>query len=266
MTSKDPLTQLVIGMAMEVHRELGPGINEGFYHRLLSEKLLAAGVKHEFKPRMQLIYRGHVADCFEPDLVIPNLLIPELKAIRGTFGPGHFTQLLVYLKYWKIQVGLLMDFAKESLIFKRVIAPAPGTALFPELPIPEFVTDRFLAETLMSFIRDIFLDHGVGYRDTTYQGLLLACLKAESVAHVSEPIQTIQNLGPATMKCVQVAGQCAISISALGDGLVAADRAILQTYLRWLNLTWGIAVHFGKRSCDIRFVMAPRDSRRQQTV
>ena len=257
---KDPLSHLVIGKAMEVHRELGPGIKEEFYHRLLSEKLIAAGVAHQFKPRTQLIYRGQIADEFEPDIVIPNRLIPELKAIRGTFAPNHFSQLLVYLKFWKIPVGLLVDFAKESLIFKRVIAPKISDALFPEVPIPAFVTQLTLAEKLIAFLREIYRDHGVGYRETTYRGLLLACLKADGVEHTVEPVARIQHLGPTSLKCIQIAGQCAVTISALGDGLVPADRAILQTYLRWLEHPWGIAIHFGKKHCDVRFVKCPTDS------
>lgn len=256
----DSVSRAVIGKALEVHRELGPGINEEFYHRLLSEKLIAAGLEHEYKPRTQMIYRGHVADEFEPDLVVPNRLIPELKAIRGTFGPSHFTQLLVYLKFWHIPVGLLVDFAKESLVPKRVLAPTDVSSGFPETPIPSFVTHPSLAKTLLGFLRDIHADHGLGYRETTYRGLLKACLLAEGIGHVVEPVASIHHLGPASLRCIQVNSQCAVSISALGDGLVAADRAILQTYLKWLGLPWGIAIHFGKRSVDLRFVKHPTDS------
>ena len=100
---KDPFTHAVIGKAMEVHRELGPGLDEIFYHRLLSEKLVAAGIEHELKPRRELVHRGIVADIFEPDMVFPGRLIPELKVLRGPFAPAHFTQLICYLKLWSFR-------------------------------------------------------------------------------------------------------------------------------------------------------------------
>jgi GxxExxY protein len=254
---RDTLSHLVIGRAMEVHRDLGPGINEEFYHRSLSEKLSAAGVDHEFKPRTPLLYRGHVADVFEPDLVIPGRLIPELKTLRGPFGPSHFTQLLVYLKFWRIPVGLLIDFAKESLVAKRIAAPAEPEARFPECEIPPFVSDKGLANLLLKYLEDILADHGLGYRETTYRGLLCACIKADEMDFLPDPGTIIPKVGTAKLRCIQIGSRAVVLISALGHGLLPADRAILQTYLRWLNLPWGIAVHYGKEAVDVRFVKAP---------
>ena len=74
----DKLSYAVIGKAMEVHRELGPGVDECFYHELLVEKLCAAGIEHQSKPRGQLMHRGRVADVFEPDIVIGSRLVLEL--------------------------------------------------------------------------------------------------------------------------------------------------------------------------------------------
>ena len=54
--AEDKLSYAVIGKAMEVHRELGPGVDECFYHELLVETLRAAGIEHESKPRGQLLH------------------------------------------------------------------------------------------------------------------------------------------------------------------------------------------------------------------
>ena len=121
----DALTYKVIGLAMKVHRALGPGLDEVFYHRLLSRQLASADVPHQFKPRTPLIYQGEVADVFEPDLVIPGRLVIELKAQRGGLAAESFTQLLSYLKFWRIPIGLLFEFSKERLIFQRVIRTEP---------------------------------------------------------------------------------------------------------------------------------------------
>ena len=114
----EPVSYAIIGKAMEVHRELGPGLDEVFYHELLSERLRVAGIEHVSKPREALIHRGHTADIFEPDLVFPGALVAELKWLWGKFAPEHFVQLKCYLKFWRIADGLLLDFGKESLVQK----------------------------------------------------------------------------------------------------------------------------------------------------
>src|SRR2546425_13155714 len=78
---RDRFSYLVIGKAMETHRELGPGLDEIFYHELLAVKLKAAGIPHEFKPSGRLIHRGIVADDFEADLIMSQDLALELKVL-----------------------------------------------------------------------------------------------------------------------------------------------------------------------------------------
>ena len=254
---KDPFTHAVIGKAMEVHRELGPGLDEVFYHRLLSAKLAAAGIEHALKPRRDLVHRGMLADSFEPDLVFPGRLITELKVLRGTFAPAHFTQLLCYQKLWRIPTGLLFDFEKESLVFQRVIF-TPVTAPFPPAEVPAFVSDKEIAIQLLRLLREMHEQHGLGYRETTYQGMLAAALKAEGIPFSAQPVCQVSTLGPSTLRCFVVAGRCVVTITALGERLGAADRAIVQTYLRWLNLPWGLAVHFGRTRLDLQFVVKPK--------
>jgi GxxExxY protein len=113
---RDPLVYAVIGHAMAVHRALGPGLDEVFYHQLLAERLGADGIEHVFKPRQALPHRGFTADVFESDLVLPGKLVPELKVLNGGFDPQHLLQLKAYLKLWRIRQGLLLDFGKESLV------------------------------------------------------------------------------------------------------------------------------------------------------
>jgi GxxExxY protein len=103
----DSFSYAVLGKAMEVHRELGPGVDEIFYHELLSERLRASGIEHLFRPREQLLHRGIVADIFEADLVFPSRMIAELKCLRGTFEPEHYVPLICYLKFWSVSTGLL---------------------------------------------------------------------------------------------------------------------------------------------------------------
>ena len=253
--TKDPFTHLIIGKAMESHRALGPGLQEEFYHQDLVARLLAAGIEHESKPRRDLIYRGFVADTFEPDIVFPRRLIPELKMLRGEFAPSHFTQLLVYQKFWAIPTGMLFDFGKASLVHKRVIY-TQAEADFPAVEMPAWISNRAIAVQLLRLGQQCFEDHKLGYRETTWNGIFSAALRAEGIAHTLGPGGIIGNLGTSSLRCIAVGTECALSITALGDGVSAADRATLQTCLHWLGLPWGLALHFGRRTVDACFVRA----------
>src|SRR5687767_13513631 len=111
---KDKVSFATIGHAMAVHRDLGPGLDESLYHALLDQRLRDDGFEVGKKVRGQLIFRGVIADTFECDLLLSGRLISELKVLQGAFVPEHYAQILCYLKFWRIRVGLLFDFGKES--------------------------------------------------------------------------------------------------------------------------------------------------------
>jgi GxxExxY protein len=253
---KDPFTHQIIGLAMAVHRSLGPGLKEEAYHQQLVASLTKAGIEHFSKPRRDLVYRGYVADAFEADLVFPNRLVAELKALRESFDREHFIQILSYQKFWRIRAGMLFDFGKPSLIQKRVIYTS-RTSDFPQLKIPSFVTDVSIAARVIAIAKRCIADLGLGYRETTWFGIMSAAFQAEGLPFVSNPFATIPGIGPTSLRCLVIDGKVALSVTALGSEVTAIDRAYLQTNLRWLNLPWGMAIHFGKSTCDLRYVSHP---------
>ena len=253
---KDPLTHALIGHAMQTHSALGPGLNEELYHQNFVSRLLQAGIEHLSKPRRDLVYRGYVADTFEADIVIESKLITELKALRASFAAEHFTQLINYNKFWRVPIGLLLDFGKASLIKQRVIY-TPQVATFPNVIWPSFVTNKNLAEQIINLAAKCLSDIGLGYHETTWIGLMIAAMRAEGMSFDTYPNVNITTLGRASLRCLVIENQCVVTITALGHNVSAADRATLQTYLRWLHLPWGIAFHFGREQTDLRIVSHP---------
>lgn len=263
--NEDQVSYAVIGEAMWVHRELGPGLDEVFYHALLSERLHGAGIAHLFKPRETLIHRGQTADIFEPDLVLPGLLIPELKTLWGGFEAVHQLQLQSYLKFWRIPTGLLFDFGKESLVQKRFVftdSPLPlvdADAMAAQAP--GCVTNRVLAAQICVSLSRVWTLHGAGYRDTTYRGLLVSEFGAEGLKCVLQPSVAVRYrngcLGETCLRCIAVESECAILVLSLRDEIRAADRAVLQSCLRHLGYRWGLVVHFGRWELQVRWVSAP---------
>jgi GxxExxY protein len=258
---KDPFTHQIIGLAMAVHRSLGPGLKEESYHQQLVQALIREGIEHHSKPRSDLMYRGHVADTFEADIVFPERLIVELKALRGDFDKEHFTQLLSYNKFWRIRTGMLLDFGKPSLKLKRVIYTS-HTSELPKLKIPSFVTDSNLAASIIAIAEQCLADIGLGYRETTWIGLMTAAFKSEGIPFVINPIVSLPGMGSTALRCLVIDNKAVLAISALGHEVTAIDRSYMQTNLRWLDLPWGIAVHFGKTTCDIRYISQPKNNLR----
>ena len=104
------LTGRVIGAAIAVHRELGPGLDEPVYETTLSAELWATGVQHECQVPLPLRYKGVKLDCgYRMDLLVEGRLIVELKSVEVLL-PIHEAQLLTYLRLAPRELGLLINF------------------------------------------------------------------------------------------------------------------------------------------------------------
>jgi GxxExxY protein len=109
------LTEQVIGAAIEVHRELGPGLMESAYEACLCHELHLRGLKFERQMALPVLYKGVYLDCgYRIDLVVEDSLILELKCVEHML-PVHDAQLLTYLKLTGKRVGLILNFMFQSL-------------------------------------------------------------------------------------------------------------------------------------------------------
>ncbi|WP_165227472.1 GxxExxY protein [Aquisphaera insulae] len=123
MIEDNELTRLVIGAAIQVHREMGPGLLESIYQACLEIELRNAGIDFVSQYRLPLVYKGQeLKDNLVLDIYIPGRLIVELKAVEHVL-PVHEAQLLTYLKLSHTHIGLLINFnvpvLKDGL--KRII-------------------------------------------------------------------------------------------------------------------------------------------------
>ena len=110
MIERDPLTETVIGAAIEVHRVMGPGLLESVYERCLSHELTLRGIEHVRQQPLPVVYKGMPLDAdLRLDIVIPDRLLLELKSVES-LQPIHEAQLLTYLKLSGIRLGLLINF------------------------------------------------------------------------------------------------------------------------------------------------------------
>ncbi len=104
------VTAAVIGAAIEVHRELGPGLLESTYEACLLHELIERGLQVERQKRLPVQYRGVRIDCgYRIDLLVEGQVIVELKAVPRVVAV-HTAQMLTYLKLSGLHVGLLLNF------------------------------------------------------------------------------------------------------------------------------------------------------------
>ena len=105
----DSLTGDIIGSALEVHRELGPGLLESAYEECLAEELSIRGIDHRRQVPLPLKYRGRFLECgYRVDFVIGPVLV-ELKSVEQIL-PIHRAQLITYLRLARLSCGLLLNF------------------------------------------------------------------------------------------------------------------------------------------------------------
>lgn len=105
------LTEKIIGSAITVHKELGPGLLESVYQACLHDELKAIGLSVEKEVALPVMYRGRVIsdEGFRLDILVENAVIVELKAVEK-ISPVHAKQLLTYLKLADKSLGLLINF------------------------------------------------------------------------------------------------------------------------------------------------------------
>jgi GxxExxY protein len=106
----EELTERIIGAAIEVHRELGPGLLESPYERCLCREFDLKGIAFQRQVPLPLVYKGLRLDCgYDMDVVVEEKVVLELKTVEKLL-PIHDAQLMTYLKLSGCRVGLLINF------------------------------------------------------------------------------------------------------------------------------------------------------------
>lgn len=105
----------IIGLAIEVHKQLGPGLLESAYQECLYYEIVNAGLAVERQKILPIIYKDIKLDHgYRIDLLIENKIVIELKTVE-TFTDVHFAQILTYLKLGEYPLGLLINFHSKIL-------------------------------------------------------------------------------------------------------------------------------------------------------
>jgi len=118
-THVNVLTKEIIGSAIEVHRNLGPGLLESAYQRCLARELQLKDIPYRYEWPFPLDYKGLRMKCgYRVDLLVADAVVVETKSIEA-IAPVHEAQLLTYMRLGGWKVGLLINF--NVLVLKNGI-------------------------------------------------------------------------------------------------------------------------------------------------
>ncbi|MCS6863119.1 MAG: GxxExxY protein [Abditibacteriales bacterium] len=253
------ITGVILREAFRVHNDIGPGQSEETYHVALDEALRRAGCRTQFKPMGILEHRGREADRFQPDLIVDEAVISELKALPSPFSPAHLTQNLVYLKFWRKRVGLLLNFGLERLKYRRVVwkpLPTDVEEDYDEIkPLREGEL-RNAMTAVRAGIRSVHQQHGLGYTTTTYQSLLRIEFDARGLLIEGKPTVTLRYadrlLPTEPLDCFVINKQIVLLVRALQESFHDSDIAVTRAYIKHLDCQTGLLVNFGTKALQIR--------------
>ena len=113
------ITEKILKAAFEVSKELGSGFLESVYKNAMVIALRAKGLKVETEKNITVSFRGQQVGQFYADLYVEGKVIVELKAVFA-LAPEHSAQTINYLKATGIEVGLLINFGRPKIEYKRL--------------------------------------------------------------------------------------------------------------------------------------------------
>lgn len=116
----EEVTGKIIGAAYEVYRILGHGFLERVYQRAMQVELTQQGIPCEIEPKIQVQYKDVIVGDYSSDLLVNDLVIVELKVAKE-YNPSDEAQLLNELKATGIKVGLLVNFGRTKVEFRRMV-------------------------------------------------------------------------------------------------------------------------------------------------
>lgn len=124
---ENSLSRRIIGICIDVHRLLGPGLLESVYEEALAYELREAKIRFERQKSIDVCYRSaKVAPGFRVDFIVADMLLVEIKSVE-VLKPVHLKQVLTYLKLTDLHLGLLINFNAALLKngIKRIVNNLP---------------------------------------------------------------------------------------------------------------------------------------------
>jgi GxxExxY protein len=250
-------TQILRGGLFEVQNEVGLGRSEEVYHQAFREWLISNDIPHASKPPHEIQWDGDIVHVLYPDFVAWDCITFELKSLPRHLRDEERVQIHNYLKRRGDKLGLLVNMGLNRVHVERIAHDAPAYQMAEDWnawdsPISGEIRDTGLA--IRKMIQSIFQQHQTGYGSEIVEKLVLFGLDRIGLSVVRNPSGIShyrgKPLGESNLDCLVVNGQILITLTALFDD---NEFNVLrgQSFLKCLDLKWGLAINFGKKSLQI---------------
>ncbi|MDZ7362900.1 MAG: GxxExxY protein [candidate division KSB1 bacterium] len=246
------LSYRIIGCVFNVFSEIGPGYDEPTYHQGLMVSFERQGLKFLSKPHFILHYRGTQIAELEPDYIIDDKIILEIKAIQSDFLPTNYKQIISYLRITNKRLGILINMGLLRAGFDRVPYDERPLKIVDDFEnINPIMNDheeevRRLHDAIVNVAKEL----GVGYHTEIYQEAMKVELEFGNFtcdAHVKVPVY-YQNVFIKNYEIDYwlVNQKILLAVLAGSKEASAYDIVRMRSYLRGLNLKLGLIAFWGK--------------------
>ncbi|MEZ4637078.1 MAG: GxxExxY protein [Caldilineaceae bacterium] len=254
------LTYRLRGLIFQVRNELKIGWPEEAYHQALLQLLLAEGIPVLSKPRRDLVHRGVEVHVFEPDLIVADKVVLELKALpfQTQFLGEQYAQIIHYLKFFDKDLGLLVNFAPDKVQIKRVLWDISALDLREDYRqfktgVPE--QDRNQLHRLRRHVLEIGRAYGLGYPESVYRQIIALEIRHHHIPCAND-LQVPIRWRDTTMNTCEtplllVDNRYLLHIRSMLESPTQYDFTRMQTYLSSLKLQFGLVINFGRKQLQI---------------
>jgi GxxExxY protein len=237
----------------EVHNEVGVGRSEEAYHQALKLWLQGEDIPFTSKAPHPLLWQGATAIELKPDFVAWDKIVLELKAIPRQFHDEERVQIYDYLKRRNDRLGLMVNMGLDRVHVERIIWDSPPIRVEEKW---DYWRDSIQGEprevglAVRDLLKEIYAEHGTGYGKEVTTRLIHFALEHSGLSYVVSPIcpatYHAREVHRAEADCWIIEDKLLLVFSALFDTNDFNVRRGLS-YMKSLNLRWGIAANFGKR-------------------
>jgi len=237
----------------DVQNEVGLGRREEAYHGACELWLEQNGVPFRSKPAHHLYLAGKPALTLFPDFVAWDQITVELKAEARELEDTDFVQIFDYLKCRQDRLGLLVNMGLDRVRIERLVYDVPQYDLREDWEYWHGRIrgrDREIGAEVRAVLQTIFDEHGTGYGSEVTQKLIVFELRRRgfpfTVSPVSKAFFRGVQVDESALACLVIEDRVLLTFTALfDDNSFSINRG--KSFLKALDLTWGIAANFGKK-------------------
>ncbi|VAW29911.1 hypothetical protein MNBD_CHLOROFLEXI01-1322 [hydrothermal vent metagenome] len=252
----------VIGLVFQVRNEMRMGWSEEIYHQALVYLTEKSGIPTRSKPRRALIHRGVEIHTFEPDLIIWDKIILELKILfdyrSRKFPTIKQAQLIHYLNFYEMKLGALLNFAHPRVGIMRMIYEEPDLEINVDyvrmLPYVAESEKQILREA-QRHIKRLARQYGLGYPERLYRKLIAVELGYQNIPCISDlniPVTFEDHrIGTQSTPYLLIADRFLLHVRSSLEGISTHDFIKTRTYLKAMDLKVGWVVNFGRNQLQI---------------